>query len=62
MLPEDGDCTETCRSNLMVRYTIYRTVRLLVLLEFVIQLIMHGMNNMKVRKCCADANKLTIKF
>ena len=41
MLLEDGDCAETCRSKLIVKCTIYRIGRLLVLIEFVIHFTMH---------------------
>ena len=45
---EDGDSTATCIDKLRLKYTIYRILDLLVLVEFVIQLAMHGRNNMKV--------------
>jgi hypothetical protein len=35
-------------NQLRLKYTIYGIMDLLVLTEFVIQLAMHGMNNMKV--------------
>jgi len=45
---EDGDSTATFIDQLRLKYTIYRIMDLLVLVEFVIQLAVHGMNNMKV--------------
>lgn len=38
-LPEDDVCAETCRSKAKVKYAIYRTEHLLVLIEFVNQVI-----------------------
>jgi hypothetical protein len=35
-LPEEGDCAETCESKLTLKYTVYRTVHLLVQIKFVI--------------------------
>jgi len=35
-MPEEGDCAETCRSKLTLKYTIYRIVLLLVQIKFVI--------------------------
>jgi len=46
-IPEDGNYTETCGRKLIVKYVIYRIVHLLVLLEIVNQITIHGMNNMK---------------
>jgi len=43
MLLEDGDCAETYRSKLIVKYTIYRTGDWLVLIEFVVHFTVHGM-------------------
>jgi len=36
-LPEDGDYVKTCRRKLILKYTIYVIVYLLVLMEFLIQ-------------------------
>jgi hypothetical protein len=47
-LPEDGDCAETCKSKLTVKYTIYGFVHLLVLAEYAIQFTMLKMNSMKL--------------
>jgi hypothetical protein len=46
-LPEDDEFTETCRRNLILKYTIYRLEHLLALIESVIRLEIHGMNNAK---------------
>jgi len=43
MLLEDGDCAETWRSKLIVKYTIYRIGHWLVLIECVIHFTVHGM-------------------
>jgi hypothetical protein len=43
-----GDCAETCRSKLIVKYTIYSFVHLLVLAEFAIQFKMLKMNSMRL--------------
>jgi len=43
-----GNCAETCRSKLKVKYTIYSFVHLLVLTEFAIQFTMLKMNSMKL--------------
>jgi len=37
-IPEVGGYTETCKSKLMLKYTIYRVVHSLVQIEFVINL------------------------
>jgi len=34
LLPKDGDLVETRRSKLMIKYTIYRIVHLIVQIEF----------------------------
>jgi len=38
-------------SKLVVKYTIYRIVHLLVLVQFAIQITKHGMNIMKGTMC-----------
>jgi hypothetical protein len=45
--PEEGECAETSRSKLIVKYTIYKIVHFLVPKESVIQFTMHGLSNMK---------------
>lgn len=41
-----GDCAETCRSKLIVKYTVYRVVHILVLIECMIHCTVHGTNDM----------------
>jgi len=43
-----GNCAETCRSKLKVKYTIYSFEHLLVLKEFAIQFTIPKMNSMKL--------------
>jgi len=50
-LPEDNNSAETRRSKLIVKYTIYRIVHLLVLVRFAVQVTKHGMNIMKGTMC-----------
>jgi hypothetical protein len=47
MLPEDGSCTETCTSKVIVKYIICRILHFVVLIEFVNQFTIHRMNRMK---------------
>jgi hypothetical protein len=35
MLPEDDNCAETCRSELILKYIIYGMVHLLVLIKLI---------------------------
>jgi hypothetical protein len=42
---------ETRRSILIVKYTVKRTVYLLVLVQFAVQVTKHGMNIMKGTMC-----------
>jgi hypothetical protein len=55
-LPEDGGYAETCSSKLILNYVMYRIVHLLVLvlIQFVIQLAIHGTKNMKVTRVMSN--------
>jgi hypothetical protein len=52
-LPEDGNCTETWRSKLIVKCIIYSIVHFLALIEFV---------NLICRDCDIPSSKLYAQF